>query len=203
MKLPLKSVELEGDLVIPDEAVGLVVFAHGSGSSRLSPRNRLVAEELNKAGHATLLFDLLTEEEDLDREARFKIDLLAQRVVEVVTYLQTLEETKKLKIGLFGASTGAAAALRAAAILQDQVAAVVSRGGRPDLAGNALLRVISPTLLLVGSKDSIVIELNKEAYAQLHCEKKLEIIEGASHLFEEPGTLMQVAHLADKWFRKY
>ncbi|MBS0629694.1 MAG: dienelactone hydrolase family protein [Verrucomicrobia bacterium] len=199
MKIPLKNVTLEGDLVIPKNAVGLVIFAHGSGSSRLSPRNRMVAEDLNKAGHATLLFDLLTEKEDSDYEMRFNIDLLTERLVEVAKYF----EKEKLKLGFFGASTGAAAALKAAAELGIKVSAVVSRGGRPDLAGSSLQRVTAPTLLIVGGEDTVVIELNSQAYDELGGDKKLAIIEGASHLFEEPGTLAQVAHLAVKWFSKF
>ena len=203
MKLPLDKVTLEGDLFIPEKAVGIVMFAHGSGSSRHSPRNKMVAEELNKAGHATLLFDLLTREEDIDPEARFDIELLSERLVQVAEFIRSNGETKGLKIGFFGASTGAAAALKAAAVLKQKVSAVVSRGGRPDLAGASLPLVTAPTLLIVGGIDLAVIPLNESAFAELGCEKKLEIVEGASHLFEEPGTLLQVAHLADKWFSKY
>lgn len=203
MQIPLKNVTLQGDLVIPKDAVGIVIFAHGSGSSRLSPRNKMVADELNKAGHATLLFDLLTEREDSDREMRFDIELLTKRLVEVAEFLQKDPKTKSLKLGFFGASTGAAAALKAASQLQNKAAAVVSRGGRPDLAGASLLKVTAPTLLIVGGADTVVIELNNQAYNELGCEKSLAIIEGATHLFEEPGTLAQVAHLAVKWFTKY
>lgn len=185
--------------MIPKHAVGLVIFAHGSGSSRKSPRNRMVAEELNQAGHATLLFDLLTEEEDADYEMRFNIELLTQRLVEVAKYF----EKEKLKLGFFGASTGAAAALKAAAELGIKVTAVVSRGGRPDLAGSSLQKVTAPTLLIVGGEDTQVIQLNQQAYDELNCDKKMAIIEGASHLFEEPGTLVQAAHLAVKWFSKF
>lgn len=199
MQIQLKNLTLEGDLVIPKNAVGLVIFAHGSGSSRKSPRNKMVADELNKAGHATLLFDLLTAKEDADPQMRFNIDLLTQRLVEVAQFFQK----EKLKIGFFGASTGAAAALKAAAVLGPKVAAVVSRGGRPDLAGSSLPRVTAPTLLIVGGDDTVVIDLNRQAYDELGCEKSLSIIEGATHLFEEPGTLAQVAHLAVKWFTKY
>lgn len=199
MQLHLKKVTLEGDLVIPKNAVGLVIFAHGSGSSRHSPRNQMVAGELNKAGHATLLFDLLTSREDADHEMRFNIDLLTERLVEAAQLFQK----EKLKIGFFGASTGAAAALKAAAELGIEVSAVVSRGGRPDLAGSSLTRVSAPTLLIVGGDDTVVIELNQKAYEQLGCDKKLAVIEGATHLFEEPGTLAQAAHLAVKWFSKY
>ena len=201
MELFVDHVILQGDLIIPKNAAGLVIFAHGSGSSRLSPRNKMVSDELNKAGHATLLFDLLTKEEDQFQEKRFDIELLTHRLVNVAKLMEKNPQTKGLKLGFFGASTGAAAALKAAAILK--VSAVVSRGGRPDLAGKNLPEVTAPTLLIVGGNDTVVISLNEEAYAELDCEKKLEIIEGASHLFEEPGTLAQVAHLAVKWFSKW
>jgi len=197
MEISLKNVTLEGDLVVPKDAVGLVIFAHGSGSSRHSPRNRMVAEELNKANHATLLFDLLTEEEDENYQTRFNIGLLTQRLIEVAKLFQ---EKEKLKLGFFGASTGAAAALSAAAEFGTYVSAVVSRGGRPDLAGSNLPRVTAPTLLIVGGADPVVMELNEQAYRELGCDKKMAIIEGASHLFEEPGTLAQAANLAVKWF---
>ena len=203
MEIPLKNITLEGDLKIPKDAVGIVIFAHGSGSSRLSPRNKMVADELNLAGHATLLFDLLTVEEDEIRESRFDIELLSDRLVEVANFIHEQPETKTLKLGFFGASTGAAAALKAAALLKQKASAVVSRGGRPDLAGGSLPNVLAPTLLIVGGDDTVVIELNEAAFAELGCEKKLEIIEGASHLFEEPGTLAQVANLATKWFTKF
>jgi len=202
--ISIEKVTLEGNLEIPKDAVGIVVFAHGSGSSRFSPRNRMVAEELNKAGHATLLFDLLTKEEEAidmqTRELRFDIDLLTMRLIQAAQFLQKNPQTKGLKIGFFGSSTGAAAALKAAAELKRNVAVVVSRGGRPDLAGASLPNVVAPTLLIVGGNDTQVIALNEQALAELNCEKKLEIVEGASHLFEEPGTLMQVAKLAEKWF---
>lgn len=191
------------DLCIPEAAVGVVIFVHGSGSSRHSPRNKMVAEELNNAGHATLLFDLLTEEEDADPEARFDIELLTKRIIEVAELVRQNPETKGLKIGFFGASTGAAAALKAAAHLKQKVSAVVSRGGRPDLAGGSLPQVTAPTLLIIGGNDIACIPLNEQAYAELGCEKKLELIEGASHLFEEGGALAQVANLATKWFTKW
>ena len=203
MEIPLKNITLEGDLTIPKDAVGIVIFAHGSGSSRHSPRNKMVADELNKAGHATLLFDLLTPEEDEIQESRFDIELLSERLVEVANFIHAQPKTKSLKLGFFGASTGAAAALKAAAQLKQKASAVVSRGGRPDLAGGSLPEVLAPTLLIVGGDDTVVIELNEEAFAELGCEKKLEIVEGASHLFEEPGTLAQVAGLATKWFTKF
>lgn len=202
MKIPLKDITLEGDLTAPKDAVGIVVFAHGSGSSRNSPRNKMVAEELAKAGLATLLFDLLTEEEDADPEKRFDIPFLADRLVQVARFIEKHGETRGMKIGLFGASTGAAAALQAAGELKQSISAVVSRGGRPDLAGAALTQVTAPTLLIIGGNDTACIELNEQAFRELGCEKKMEIIEGASHLFEEPGCLMQVAHLAEKWFTK-
>ena len=198
---------LDGNLSIPENARGVVLFAHGSGSSRWSPRNQFVAQVLQKAGLATLLFDLLTvREEELDRltgHLRFDIDLLGNRVVGVVDWLFENPVTQALKIGCFGASTGAAAALVAAAERPQNIAAVVSRGGRPDLAGSYLAQVQSPTLLVVGSLDTQVLELNEKALAQLRCEKRLEVVPGATHLFEEPGTLNQVAQLASKWFTRY
>jgi len=203
MEIRVKNLSFEGDLVVPEAAVGLVVFAHGSGSSRHSPRNKQVAATLNEAGHGTLLFDLLTPEEDTISENRFDIPLLAQRLCDVVHFVQKAPETKKMKIGLFGSSTGAAAALVAAAHLGSLVSAVVSRGGRPDLAGKSLPQVAAPTLLIVGGSDAVVLELNELAYRELGCEKKLEIIEGASHLFEETGALEQVASLSAKWFSIY
>ena len=197
---------LKGILVHPKDAVGIVLFVHGSGSSRLSPRNQMVAGELSQAGHATLLFDLLTEEEeeidDQTREFRFDIELLTKRLIEVTQFIQKYEATRGMKIGYFGASTGAVAALKAAGALGQKVSAVVSRGGRPDLAGESLTRVIAPTLLIVGSKDTQVIAVNEQAFGELGCEKKLELIDGASHLFEENGTLVQVADFAQKWFLK-
>jgi dienelactone hydrolase len=195
---------LSGNVTIPENAVALVLFAHGSGSSRLSPRNQFVARTLNLAGLATLLFDLLTpEEEALDirtREHRFNIGLLAERLVHATKWARQQEETRDLQIGYFGSSTGGAAALVAAAELPQDVGAVVSRGGRPDLAGNALPKVQAPTLLIVGGNDDVVIELNEMARDQIRCDVKLEIIAGATHLFEEPGALEQVAKLASDWF---
>jgi dienelactone hydrolase len=183
------------------------MFAHGSGSSRHSPRNRAVAAALTEGGLATLLIDLLTaEEEDEDRltgHLRFDIALLAERVVGVTDWLGKSRETAGLSIGYFGASTGGGAALVAAADRPDVVRAVVSRGGRPDLAGEALSRVRAPTLLIVGGHDDVVLELNREAYGKLRCEKRLEVVPGATHLFEEPGTLEQVARLSREWFRRY
>src|SRR5438874_1985351 len=198
---------LSGNLTIPDGAVALVLFAHGSGSSRHSPRNQFVARKLNDAGLATLLFDLLTQEEEATdmhtREHRFNIGLLAERLVHATRWAKQQEETRDLRIGYFGSSTGGAAALAAAAEIPQDVAAVVSRGGRPDLAGVALPKVQAPTLLIVGGNDDIVIELNEMARDQMRCEVKLEIIPGATHLFEEPGALEKVAKLAADWFVDY
>jgi len=203
IQIPVGSISLEGILVIPDCAVGLVIFAHGAGSSRLSPRNTFVATVLNKAGFATLLFDLLTEEEDLIYENRFDIPLLADRLKAVTDWIKKQPNTKKMPLGYFGASTGAAAALIAAAEIGPSIKAVVSRGGRPDLAGNALPKVKSSTLLIVGGDDTVVIGLNQNAYDQMVCKKELAIVPGATHLFEEPGTLEKAAELAAKWFKKY
>jgi dienelactone hydrolase len=194
---------LDGDLVLPRRAKGLVVFAHGSGSSRFSPRNRHVAHELGARGLGTLLLDLLTEREAYDRGNVFDIPLLAERMVDAVRFARSDTELSSLRIGLFGASTGAAAALVAAAQLPQEVAAVVSRGGRPDLAGDALSQVRAATLLIVGGADYGVIELNRNAFAELACEKKLEIVPGATHLFEEPGTLDKVVDLAADWFNAH
>jgi pimeloyl-ACP methyl ester carboxylesterase len=194
---------LEGDVVLPHKAKGLVIFAHGSGSSRFSPRNTHVAHELEVRGLGTLLLDLLTEREAYDRRNVFDIPLLAGRMVEAVRFARSDTELASLPISLFGASTGAAAALVAAAQLPQAIAAVVSRGGRPDLAGEALKEVRAPTLLIVGGADYGVIELNRDAFAVLTCEKKLEIVPGATHLFEEPGTLDKVVDLAAQWFNTH
>jgi putative phosphoribosyl transferase len=191
-------------LSVPDGAIGLVLFVHGSGSSRHSPRNQFVARTLNDAGPATLLFDLLTpEEEAVDMhtgELRFDIGLLAERLVHATKWANQQEQTRALRIGYFGSSTGGGAALVAAAALPDEVDAVVSRGGRPDLAGQALPKVKAPTLLIVGGEDDVVIDLNEQARAQMRCEVKIDIVPGATHLFEEPGALEQVAKLASDWF---
>jgi dienelactone hydrolase len=195
------SVALEGMLGLPPNAPGVVLFAHGSGSSRLSPRNNYVARVLRNAGLATLLMDLLTEEEDRDYETRFDIDLLTRRLVAATLWIGKQPRTSQLAVGYFGASTGAAAALNAAARLGAAIGAVVSRGGRPDLA-DSLDQVRTPTLLIVGGLDTEVITLNRQAYAQLGAEKELVIVPGATHLFEEPGTLEQVADLAAKWFTR-
>ncbi|MBI4204656.1 MAG: dienelactone hydrolase family protein [Betaproteobacteria bacterium] len=201
------NVPLEGTLTVPENASGIVLFAHGSGSSRFSSRNRFVAEFLNQGGLATLLFDLLTAEEHVvdewTRELRFDIDLLTKRLIGAVDWLETRDEVVDLPVGLFGASTGAAAALRAAAERRDRVAAVVSRGGRPDLALAVLFRVQAPTLLIVGGDDEPVIGMNQEAAAHLRCEQRLEIVPGATHLFEEPGKLERVAELAREWFQRH
>ncbi len=201
------AVTLEGNLSLPDGAGGIVLFAHGSGSSRYSPRNRYVARLLNEAKLATLLVDLLTsDEEAIDLRTarmRFDIGLLAERLVAATDWLTQYRDTRHLRIGYFGASTGAGAALVAAAERPDVVRAVVSRGGRPDLAGPALSRVRAPTLLIVGGNDFQVIELNRAAFTQLRCEKQLVIVPGATHLFEEPGALDEVARLAREWFERH
>ncbi len=206
-RLTVDDVSLQGNLLIPEQAKGLVAFAHGSGSSRHSPRNQYVAQVLRDAGLATLLFDLLTLDEEAEDlitgKQRFDIGLLAHRLVGVTDWLQSNEQTRPLKLGYFGASTGAAAALVAAAENANVVGAVVSRGGRPDLAGPVLDRVKAPTLLIVGGNDFPVIDMNLAALAKLNVEKKLIIIPGATHLFEEPGTLEQVAERASDWFVKY
>jgi dienelactone hydrolase len=207
LQIPAGSVVLDADLAVPERAQGVVLFAHGSGSGRHSPRNRYVAGELQQAGLATVLADLLTPaEEQLDArtaELRFDIGLLAVRLVELTDWLTTHEPTAGLAIGLFGASTGAAAALVAATRRPAAVDAIVSRGGRPDLAGDALAAVRQPTLLIVGGRDTVVIELNRQAMAMIPGETRLEIVPGATHLFEEPGALEQVARLARDWFVRH
>ena len=199
----LERVVLKGILSIPQAPVGLVLFSHGSGSSRLSTRNNFVAEVLQKEGIATLLFDLLTEAEDRDYAMRFDIPLLTERLVEVTHWCEEGEATKNMKIAYFGASTGAASALGAAAYFGDSISSVVSRGGRPDLALAIMEKVLAPTLFLVGERDHMVIGLNRQAFDRLSAEKQLEIIPGASHLFEEPGTLEEVARLSALWFNTY
>lgn len=206
VRIPAGSVHLDGDLTVPDGARGVVIFAHGSGSSRHSPRNRQVAEALQGDGLATLLMDLLTsDEEQVDartRALRFDIGMLADRLVAATDWIGGFEATGELSVGYFGASTGAACAL-VAAVERPHVAAVVSRGGRPDLAGDALARVRAPTLLIVGGADEPVIGMNRDAMTRLICETRLEIVPGATHLFSEPGALEQVADLAARWFTRH
>ena len=205
--IPVGKAVINGNLTVPQGAKGIVLFAHGSGSSRFSPRNTRVAREINEAGIATLLIDLLTEaEEEIDEstgEFRFNIDLLAQRLVHATEWVKKNPDTESLSIGYFGASTGAAAALIAAAKLPEQVKAVVSRGGRPDLAGEHLPNVKAPTLLIVGGDDTEVLELNRQASQQMTSERKIAVVPGATHLFEEPGKLEEVARLAIGWFSKH
>ncbi|MGA1875592.1 MAG: dienelactone hydrolase family protein [bacterium] len=201
--IPAGPVSLGATLDIPERASGMVVFAHGSGSSRFSPRNTYVAGILRKEGMGTLLFDLLTEQEDASYENRFNLDLLSQRLIMATEWLKTRSEARGLKVGLFGASTGAAAALIAAATPGTGIAAVVSRGGRPDMASQVLPEVKAPTLLIVGGHDKVVLSMNQQAYAQLGGEKDLAVVPGASHLFEEPGKLEEVAALAAQWFKRY
>jgi len=194
--------QLEGVLSVPEPVIGLVIFAHGSGSSRLSPRNSYVAEQLQDRAMATLLFDLLTEEEASDRRNVFHVSLLASRLEEAIGWACCDPETAGLPIGLFGASTGSAAALVAAAA-NPEIAAIVSRGGRPDLAGDALSRIQAPTLLIVGGADAGVLELNQDAFTKLNCIKRLHIVPGATHLFEEPGALDEVVRVAGDWFARH
>ena len=208
IRIPINSITLEGNLIIPEGAKGIVVFAHGSGSSRHSSRNQYVARELQKEGLGTLLFDLLTADEEridmVTAHLRFDIDLLANRLVDVTNWLLNNPDTENLNIGYFGASTGAAAALIAAKEHSNSVKAVVSRGGRPDLAEKALPGVKAPTLLIVGGEDFQVIDMNQWAFDRLTVkEKQLKIVPGATHLFEEPGTLEEVAYLAGEWFKRY
>ncbi|WP_318210261.1 alpha/beta family hydrolase [Streptomyces sp. SJL17-1] len=201
IRIPVADgVVLAGRLAVPEGATGIVLFAHGSGSSRHSPRNRAVAAALNRAGLGTLLFDLLTEAEAVDRAQVFDTPLLAGRLARATEWLAERPESEGLPLGYFGASTGAAAALWAAGDLESSVAAVVSRGGRPDLAADHLARVKAPTLLVVGGRDALVLDLNRRAEALLRCESRLEVVEGATHLFEEPGALEEVAELATSWF---
>lgn len=207
VQIPLGKLTLEGSLCIPEDAPGIVTFAHGSGSSRHSPRNQYVAKVIRDAGLATLLFDLLTSDEEArderTGELRFDIDFLTRRLVSVTDWLKANEDLQDLRVGYFGASTGAGAALVAAAERPEVIKAVVSRGGRPDLASAALPRVKAPTLLIVGGLDFPVITMNKEALAKLRTEKQLVIVPGATHLFEESGTLEKVAELATNWFLQY
>lgn len=201
--IPADSVKLNGRLTIPQDAQGLVIFAHGSGSSRLSPRNTFVAGVLQKAGMGTLLFDLLTAKEDEIYANRFDVPLLTRRLKDATQWVKGQADIAELKIGYFGASTGTAVALVAAADFGKEISAVVSRGGRPDLAEDALRKVVAPTLLIIGGDDHVVIGLNKKAYDLIKAEKQISIIPGATHLFEERGSLEEVARLAAEWFRKY
>jgi putative phosphoribosyl transferase len=201
--IPSGRVRLDGDLAVPTHPRGLVLFAHGSGSSRRSPRNRMVARRLHNARVGTLLFDLLTEPESAARSNVFDIGLLASRLLTATTWVSDREELHALPLGYFGASTGAAAALVAAAQSSTKPKAVVSRGGRPDLAGDYLPQVTAPTLLLVGGNDPTVLQLNRWALERLHAEAELVVVPGAGHLFEEPGTLEEVARLAEGWFARY
>jgi putative phosphoribosyl transferase len=204
VSIPSAPVNLCGDLAVPPIASAMVLFAHGAGSSRKSPRNQFVAQRLNEAGFATLLMDLLTEEEDTSTaEPPFHVELLAGRLMDATDWLMGQPSLRKLEIGYFGASTGAAAALTAAAWRPDDVKAIVSRGGRPDLAGAVLLQVRAPTLLVVGGDDGLVVDMNRDAFAQLRCEKRLELVPGATHLFEEPGALSHVADVARDWFNEH
>jgi len=203
VEIPVDGVHIEGVLELPANAVGIVLFAHGSGSSRRSPRNNFVARVLREHGIGTLLMDLLTMAEDLDYQTRFDIPLLTHRLMDTTRWVRSIPTTGDLPVGYFGASTGAAAALQAAAALRQDIRAVVSRGGRPDLAGKRdLAKVTAPTLLLVGGKDVEVIELNREASAHLKCPHELSIVPGATHLFEEAGTLEIVAQQAANWFER-
>ena len=203
ISIDLDGISLPGKLTIPKNASGLVIFSHGSGSSRLSKRNNFVASVLNKCNLGTLLFDLLTEEEDFIYENRFNINLLTQRLIKVTRQLKNQNQTSFLNFGLFGASTGAASALRAAAELQEEIKAVVSRGGRVDMAQDSLKHVLAPTLFIVGGRDEVVLQLNEKAFPQLSGEKKMEIIPAATHLFEEEGALEKVAQLSADWFNNY
>ncbi len=203
VQIPVDAIHIEGTLAQPSQAAGLVVFAHGSGSSRFSPRNTYVARVLRDSGIGTLLLDLLTEEEDADYATRFDIDLLTRRLLLTTRWLNEESRTQHPVIGYFGASTGAAAALKAAATPGAAIGALVSRGGRPDLAEEALAHVRCPTLLIVGGHDEMVLELNRRAYARLQTTKQLVVIPGATHLFEEPGALEEVARLATQWFTRY
>lgn len=200
--IPVGKIMLKGELFIPLKAKAIIIFSHGSGSSRFSKRNQMVAKYLHEKYFGTLLFDLLTEEEDQHYHNRFDIDLLTKRLTDATEWMERLPAAKDCRIGFFGASTGAASALKAAAHLP-HIGAVVSRGGRPDLAMNNLPKVEAPTLLIVGSLDYDVLQLNKEAYIQLECEKKLEVVDGATHLFEESGKMEIVSELAGNWFEKY
>lgn len=203
LNIAVDSVILKGDLIVPEQAIGIVIFAHGSGSSRFSSRNKMVAESLQKEKIGTFLFDLLTEEEDHVYENRFNIDLLTSRLIAVTQWLLENKDTEQFDLAYFGASTGAASALKAAAFFTNTIKAVVSRGGRPDLAVQELPVVTAPTLLIVGGFDVPVISMNKLALEKLESVKEMQIVYGATHLFEEPGKLEEVASLAINWYKKY
>lgn len=202
VSIPIGNVTLKGELCIPVQSNSIIIFSHGSGSSRFSKRNRMVAKYLNDKNFGTLLFDLLTEKEDENYQTRFDIHLLTKRLAGATEWLERFPAAKDCRIGYFGASTGAASALKAAAVLPG-IGAVVSRGGRPDLAKDDLQNVDAPTLLIVGSLDQDVLQLNLKAYAKLACDKKLEVVPGATHLFEEHGTMEKVCELAEAWYEKY
>jgi len=203
VKIRIGDITLDGELGLPDQAKGVVIFAHGSGSSRLSPRNTYVARVLREAGIGTLLFDLLTTEEDQSLQQRFDIDTLARRLAGATHWLKARPESQGMALGYFGASTGAAAALQGASLMGEEIKAIVSRGGRPDLAMPYLGKVAAPTLLIVGERDLEVLQLNRQAFARLAAEKELAIVAGATHLFEEEGALDEVARLAREWFRTH
>ncbi len=203
VQIQIQNVQLNGNMAVPNSASGLIIFAHGSGSGRFSPRNKFVAEKMNSRGFATLLFDLLAEEEEKKYQTRFDIDLLTERLIGATKWCMENTEVGKVHIGYFGASTGSAAALSAAAYWGTKIGAVVSRGGRPDLALEELDLVEAPTLLIVGGDDKEVIDLNRKAYMKLGCVKKMEIVPGAGHLFEEEGALEKVAELAGLWFERH
>lgn len=203
INIRLSSVSLKGELVLPENAIGIVVFSHGNGSNRFSPRNKMVAELIQQHGIGTLSIDLLTEEEDRIYENRFNIDLLVSRLIDATEWLMQNKETKKLSVAYFGASTGAASAFRAAAYFGKNIKALVSRGGRPDLALNALPMITAPTLLIVGQLDVPVIKMNKLAFDELKSIKEMKIIPGATHLFEEPGKLVEAADMAISWYKEY
>lgn len=203
VEINLNGLILKGNLALAENAMGMVIFSHGSGSSRLSPRNNFVAGILQEKKLSSLLFDLLTEEEDMSYQNRFDVDMITLRLIDVTHWVQQQKKLKGLPLGYFGASTGAASALRAAAFYGQDIKAVVSRGGRPDLILSELHKVISPTLLIVGGRDHAVVEMNEEAYQQLNCIKKLEIVAKATHLFEEAGKLEEVARLSSNWFLRH
>ncbi|MFC0262066.1 dienelactone hydrolase family protein [Fontibacter flavus] len=203
LKIKVDNVLLDGDLSLPENPKGIIIFSHGSGSSRFSPRNNLVAQYLNKLGFGTFLFDLLTKEEDSDYQLRFDIPLLSERLIKVTNFLINVPSLAKIPCAYFGSSTGAASALIAASKLQDKIKAVVSRGGRPDLALHVLQKVKAPTLLIVGDLDTEVKELNQIAFEKIPAEKEIKIIEGATHLFEEPGKLELISQISGEWFQKF